>query len=283
MGSWWFGAEGLDLFEVLVELVVGFVEVGLGGWDTHYDNFASVEARAAILDKGFSTLVQDNLRRSERLELLGQLSGGLAHQLRNSITGARVAIQLHQKKCDLKNDQLAETAIAQLRLTEEQVRAVLTLKATESQTGIREPVNLSGTLQEVCELVKPYCIHWRSEVDLSVPEHTSEISLVSPSCLKGAFLNLIMNGIEASGTNGRLRIECYHTADSVIVEIRDSGDGFAEPYEELLDAFHTTKPDGVGLGLTIARHAIEQESGRLTVDRTDGWTIVKVEIPTNTP
>ena len=51
--------QGCLLARRLVEVGVRFVEVGLGGWDTHYDNFTSVEARAAVLDKGFSTLVQD--------------------------------------------------------------------------------------------------------------------------------------------------------------------------------------------------------------------------------
>ena len=52
-------AQGCLLARRLVEVGVRFVEVGLGGWDTHYDNFTSVEARAAVLDKGFATLVQD--------------------------------------------------------------------------------------------------------------------------------------------------------------------------------------------------------------------------------
>ena len=51
--------QGCLLARRLVEVGVRFVEVGLGGWDTHYDNFTSVAARAAVLDKGFSTLVQD--------------------------------------------------------------------------------------------------------------------------------------------------------------------------------------------------------------------------------
>jgi uncharacterized protein (DUF1501 family) len=51
--------QGCLLARRLVEVGVRFVEVALGGWDTHYDNFASVEARAAVLDKGFSTLIKD--------------------------------------------------------------------------------------------------------------------------------------------------------------------------------------------------------------------------------
>ena len=51
--------QGCLLARRLVEVGVRFVEVGLGGWDTHYDNFTAVEARASVLDKGFATLVQD--------------------------------------------------------------------------------------------------------------------------------------------------------------------------------------------------------------------------------
>lgn len=52
-------SQGCLLARRLVEVGVRFIEVGLGGWDTHYDNFTAVEARAAILDKGFATLVKD--------------------------------------------------------------------------------------------------------------------------------------------------------------------------------------------------------------------------------
>ena len=93
-----------------------------GRHDELRDLLISANELAARLNQ-----MREELLLAERLQLLGQLSGGLAHQLKNSITGARMAIQLHQKQSlpESSESQMLETAIAQLKLTEEQVKAVL--------------------------------------------------------------------------------------------------------------------------------------------------------------
>ncbi len=64
------------------------------------------------------------IRRSERLALLGQLAGGLAHQLRNNVTGALMAVQLHARECDADPESL-DVALRQLALTEEYLNQFL--------------------------------------------------------------------------------------------------------------------------------------------------------------
>ena len=84
------------------------------------DLVGSVNALAGQLDE-----MQRVIKRSERLALLGQLSGGLAHHLRNDVTGARIAVQLHQRHChDIDQESLA-VALRQLSLTEEHLKRFL--------------------------------------------------------------------------------------------------------------------------------------------------------------
>src|SRR5260370_30990142 len=69
--------------------------------------------------------MQGTIRQSERARLLAQLAGGLAHQLRNAVTGARMALQLHQRRCEpLPDDKSVSVALRQLPLTESQVLAL---------------------------------------------------------------------------------------------------------------------------------------------------------------
>ena len=257
--------------------------------------------------------LQKDLVRSERLQLLGQLSGGLAHQLRNSITGARLAVQLHQRKCDSKVDDMLKTAIDQLRLTEEQVLAVLSLRprmgspapgsngrsetphrgsddshaeqdsfsdTSHEHTGDdRESVNVVELVQEVRDLLQPQCAHWQSEI---IVENAAPIIIAqwkSVAAMKGALLNLVLNAIEAAGISGRVRICVTSSQNAACIEIRDDGDGFPDDSHTFAEPFRTSKPEGIGLGLTIAQHAVEQESGRLSISRKDDWTSVLIEAP----
>jgi signal transduction histidine kinase len=93
--------------------------------------------------------------------------------------------------------------------------------------------------------------------------------------LQQAVLNLIVNAIEAmTGTNGAPRELLVSTAkiepDDLLVAVRDSGPGLAPAaLQRLFDAFNTTKPSGLGLGLSICRSIIEGHGGRL-------WAIANV-------
>jgi signal transduction histidine kinase len=86
--------------------------------------------------------------------------------------------------------------------------------------------------------------------------------------LQQVLLNLIINAIEAMRDAGEaereLLISTRHEPDGVSVEVRDSGPGFAPAaLERVFEAFYTTKPDGLGLGLSICRSIIEAHDGRL--------------------
>ncbi|HXY37918.1 MAG TPA: histidine kinase dimerization/phospho-acceptor domain-containing protein, partial [Planctomycetaceae bacterium] len=84
---------------------------------------------------------QEQIARTERLRLLAQLAGGLAHQLRNAVTGARMAVQLHQRRCLRSTDESLDVALRQLALTEEQIRGLLSLGKPDQQPPVSEPLS----------------------------------------------------------------------------------------------------------------------------------------------
>ncbi|MEZ6063029.1 MAG: HAMP domain-containing sensor histidine kinase [Planctomycetaceae bacterium] len=228
--------------------------------------------------------LRERLLTAERLQLLGQLSGGLAHQLRNSIAGARMAIQLHQRNCTA-DDRMITTALAQLALTEEQVMAVVSLRAdssVDSGSSAAEVCDLCTMLLEVTDLLQPYCTHWKSALTVDVPESLA-VELVSPRSMKGALLNIVQNAIEAAGLGGTIHAEVLAKDDCAVIEVRDSGPGFSLSRQELVSAFRTTKVDGIGLGLTIAQHAVDQEHGDLIMSSAGGYTSVQIRIPAPAP
>ncbi len=221
--------------------------------------------------------LQDHLVVSERLQLLGQLSGGLAHQLRNSITGARLAVELHQRGCSASDDMI-DTAISQLNLTEEQVMAVISLRPDSDVSDSTVDADLCELIREVAGLLQPLCSHWKSELSLTLPDQLIA-PLHSPRSLRGAILNLMQNAVESAGVNGRVEIALSLSDQTVTIQILDSGPGFPDGDTSLTEAFRTTKVDGIGLGLTIAQHAVDQESGQLTIGRMEDQTVVTLQLP----
>lgn len=244
------------------------------------DEIRDLLASANDLSSQLRTMQQELLK-SERLQLLGQLSGGLAHQLRNSIAGARLAIQLHDGRCE-SADEMLQTALAQLALTEEQVWAVVSLQPDGQSRGEPEQCYVCQVAQDVVSLLQPHCSHWKSELSLRSPDRLLTL-LNSPRSVKGALLNLVQNAIEAAGTEGKIDVEVKRMEQQVVVEIRDSGSGFSLAKDELAAAFRTTKPEGMGLGLTIAQHAVDQEGGTLQMDRVNDQTVVQVRLPLRLP
>ena len=134
---------------------------------------------------------QDAIRQTERLRLLGQVSGGLAHQLRNGVAGARLAVQLHAQDCPAPPDTDALTvALRQLALVEMHLKKFLDLgKAIDLQ---RLPVRLDDVLRETIALLGPQCRH--AQIDLRIVEPTPVLDLIGdPVQLGHLFLNVLTN------------------------------------------------------------------------------------------
>jgi signal transduction histidine kinase len=215
---------------------------------------------------------------TERSRLLAQFAAGLAHQLRNSLTGARLSVQLHAKRYPAHgDDQTLGVALRQLAMTEEQVKGLLSLGRVEG----RPPVacDLRQLLTEVAFLVHPACQH--AGVALEQPGADRPLAvLADPSGVRAALLNLTLNAIEAAGAGGSVRLEAIHDGDEAAVEVADTGPGPPpELADSLCEAFVTSKPEGVGLGLALAHRVASDHGGRLGWVRTEGETRFRLTLP----
>ena len=105
--------------------------------------------------------------------------------------------------------------------------------------------------------------------------------------LRKAFLNLIVNAFEALGGSGRLTMATSYAADAgtLTVTVEDTGAGMSEEtLSRAFDLFYTTKPDGTGLGMSIARSVVQLHGGELSVQsRLGQGTRVQVRLPVVAP
>lgn len=225
--------------------------------------------------------MQQTIRQAERSRLLGQLAGGLAHQLRNAVTGARLAVQLHLRRCaTLKSsDDSLNVALRQLSLTEEQIKGFLSLGRQERKHP--ELCDLAALISEIAALVGPTCEHAQVRFQHLVPTGLPSL-MADIQGLRGAVLNLTLNAIEAAGPSGEVQLQAGElaAANGVQIEVRDNGPG---PPPELNDAlgepFVTGKAEGVGLGLALAKQVAIDHGGTLTWVRESNQTCFRLSLP----
>lgn len=224
------------------------------------------------------TQFQDTIRLTERLRLLGQVSGGLAHQLRNGVAGARLAVQLHAQDCNATEDDSIAVALRQLALVEMHLKKFLDVGKTIELK--REPCDLTALVRDTLDLLGPQCRHAHIDVR-SAPPPQVQIDLFGDSSqLSHLLLNVVTNALEAAGPHGWVEVRWGLTNQLAFVEVRDSGPGpTPDVAARLFEPFVTGKREGVGLGLAVARQVAEAHGGTIRWSREAACTCFRIEIP----
>ena len=187
-------------------------------------------------------------------------------------------MQLHQRHCSLADDEALDVALRQLTLTEEQIKSLLRLSKGESLPS--RSASLREVLDETAALVTPVCNHQKIQFEYQRDDSLPEIP--DSDAMRGAVLNLIMNAIEAAGLSGTVTVKACLSDSGIEIDVSDNGPGVsAEFVDELITPFFTTKQEGAGLGLALARQAAEDCQGTLSYQRHDDLSVFQLSIPHN--
>lgn len=211
---------------------------------------------------------------AERSRLTAQLSTGLAHQLRNGVTGAKLAVQVFLAENSDQDTEALRVALRQLATMEANLRRFIDLE--RSSEIKRELCSLNRILKDVVELTRPRCKHAGIELHCDLPRNDVRIQ-GDPGQLGDIFSNLIGNAVDAVGATGRVEVNLRREADHAIVEVSDTGPGPTPALAaRLFEPFVTGKPEGIGLGLAVAKHAAEAHGGTIAWHRDGGRTVFRV-------
>jgi signal transduction histidine kinase len=235
------------------------------------------------------TRYEQQVRRHEKLRTLGRLGGGIAHQLRNSVTGCRLALDLHALDCSRGADEGLAVARQQLDLMEEYLQRFLSLGKQETRPPVL--LNLADVVDRTLTLVRPKAQHLGVELQWSRPADPLPIAGDADQIVQ-AVVNLLLNAIEAAAATGathfagrvppRVAVTLLtdQASGNVRLDVLDTGAGPAEHVcDQIYEPLVSEKPDGVGLGLSIAREVIEQHGGTLNWRRRDDLTCFTIELP----
>jgi two-component system sensor histidine kinase HydH len=208
---------------------------------------------------------EEQLRRADRLSALGELSAGMAHEIRNPLGAIKGAAEI------LKDDYTTEDAKYEF------IRILI--KESDRLNGIvqeflgfarpKQPEFHSADINDVVESVlaltaqeaRKSAVNVDKKLDAAIGKRSIDAGM-----LKQALLNLVLNAIQAMPDGGVLTVESSLLDDCITVKIADTGMGIPEDNrKKLFSPFFTTKKNGTGLGLAITYRIIENHRGRIDV------------------
>ena len=217
--------------------------------------------------------LREHIQRQQSERLLHQIAGGMAHQLRNSLTGARMAIELHAKRCESVDDEEIGVAIHQIEVSEDYVRRLL-LVASGRQDEDR-PMKLQHCFNNVRSSLAPVAKHLRIGIRWEIEETIIQQSVCDGPTWIAAASNLIHNAMQA-GDKVDVTLSMVMKSHFRLT-VSDNGTGIPDRIaKDVFEPFVTSKPEGMGLGLSVARRSAERLGGGVDWRRQGGCTVFEL-------
>jgi len=214
--------------------------------------------------------LRQRMARFERLASLGRLSAGIAHEVRNPLTGISLLLdELHDRMLDHPEDQsLIQRALHEIERLDGLVNELLNF-ASLPDTRLA-PGDLAVLLRDTLFLVNKQFEKQKVRLHKDIPESLPQ-PRIDTDRLKQAVLNLLTNALDAMPNGGELWIAAKLVGEEVQLMIRDTGEGIsADRLSLIFEPFYTTKGEGTGLGLSITHTIITSHGGRVEVNSQPG-------------
>jgi signal transduction histidine kinase len=279
----------------MIELQEQMERVGEGDL-TASVTFAKRNDEIGDLGRNFNLMVQQlrenreeierlhrtQVSRAEHFATLGELATGLAHEIRNPLAGIAGVIEIVGR--DLPASSPARSVIKDVRQEIDQINRILTdlLGTARPRTAEMRQSNLNTTVEHAVMLArqqvlsKPIKIEFAPDPDLPEVDHDSDQ-------IHQVLLNLLLNSVQAIPESGLVRVAVFaHNDDQeAVITVADTGRGIpAEALPNIFRPFFTTKGNGTGLGLSLARRIVEDHHGRIEVESSTGkGTTFSVTLP----
>ncbi len=233
-----------------------------------------VEASNKELEIAYQMLKQkqEQLIRSEKMAALGQLSAGIAHEIRNPLTSIKIFIQSLEKEIDLDENQEEDFRIIMKEIDRINENITRFLNFARPEEPLFQTINMSALVKNTVNLLAAKLRTSGIHLDISLPDEQPPVE-GDPKQLAQVFLNLLLNAVEAMPQGGVLTISSAvklspdSQKEFLQLTIKDTGHGIPEkdrPY--LFDPFFTTKTGGTGLGLSIVYSIVQKHHGRIEVE-----------------
>jgi two-component system, NtrC family, sensor histidine kinase HydH len=208
-----------------------------------------------------------SLRRSERLAALGQLTAGLAHELRNPLGTIKASAEMLTKESTRSRPEVMSEMAGYIGSEVDRMNGLVSHFLDFAKPLVLHPVTaelravIEDVLRQQADLAKS------RDVGVSIRMKDAALSFsFDPDLLKLAISNLLQNAIQASAAGQEVEIRADARDEEVMIFVTDHGEGIQPQHlENIFNPFFTTKPGGVGLGLALVTKIVDEHQGRINV------------------
>jgi signal transduction histidine kinase len=237
------------------------------------------ESRAEI-----ERLHRTQMSRAEHLATLGEMATGLAHEIRNPLAGIAGVIEIIGR--DLPSSSPARAVVKDVRQEIARINHIVTdlLQTARPHPPTVRKSDLNITVEHAVMLGRQQAMAKSVEIELHKDSTLPEVEHDGDQ-IHQVLLNLLLNSLQAIDSNGKITVTVKPQGSMAVVEVSDNGRGIAPDHlPNIFRPFYTTKGDGTGLGLSLARRIVEDHHGRIDVSSALGkGTTFAVVLPLQRP
>ncbi len=252
----------------------------LGGGDLSVAvSFAQRNDEIGDLGRNFNQMVQQlregraeiellhrtQMSRAEHLATLGELATGLAHEIRNPLAGIAGVIEIISR--DLPATSPARSVVKDVRQEIARINHIVTdlLQTARPHPPTVRKSDLNTTVEHAVMLGRQQALAKSIEISFHKDPSLPEVEHDSDQ-IHQLLLNLLLNALQAIDLNGKITVRVKPHGSEAMIEVADNGRGIApDQLPNIFRPFYTTKGDGTGLGLSLARRIVEDHQGRIDV------------------
>lgn len=219
--------------------------------------------------------LQEQVKLKERLSQLGEMSAGISHELRNSMSVISGYAKLLSRNIDTANKSAVDSILKEIKSMDKIISELL---------AFAKPTILNTTTFDLNRLIKETATSVAGSKDLiNLSINTGDQIFIEAdeTLLRQALTNLFVNAIESMPEGGRLDVETVPRGDTVIIKIRDTGKGIPDDIKsKIFLPFFTTKDKGIGLGLALVQKVVISHNGSIEFESKEGkGSTFRVSLP----
>lgn len=224
-------------------------------------------------------------RDEEHLAFAGVLANGIVHDFRNPMSAMRLDVQMLNREVAKREAGRRERVVElaeRIQRTLDRMDKVFQefLYMSKPTVEAREAIDIGACLRESVDLLRPRFEQAGVRVDLELPAVPLRVRATT-SALQRALMNVLVNAEQVSKAGGAVTAWATREGGQAVIEVLDQGPGIpARDRERIFEMFFTTRPSGTGLGLFLARTAIERDGGTIrAVENPAGGACIRIHLP----
>jgi signal transduction histidine kinase/ABC-type amino acid transport substrate-binding protein len=237
-------------------------------WPLYGDNNNHIGGVLTFRDITDVILYEKKLNQKDKMESLGRLVSGIAHEIRNPLTAIKTYIELLPIKYD--NERFRDKIVNQVPKEIDRLNNLLSelLDYSKPKKIEKEMIRF----KELIDGIKELFISELDRKDIKLSCNIEDVNIYGDKQqIKQILINLLINSVEAIEKEGNINLTVKEEKGSVLVIIEDNGEGIEEKdLKSIFDPFYTTKPTGTGLGLFICYKYIKENKGEIKIESKKG-------------